>query len=130
MPLVRITLSNNYQQETIDLISASIHKALVEVFYIPVDDYFHIIESLFEKQLKYPKLYLGIAHSSKIVYLQIFAAKGRSTLQKELLYKQITDNIHLSTSIPINEIIILLTEIEGKENWSFGNGAIQTINHI
>ncbi|MGM8363298.1 tautomerase family protein [Flavobacterium sp. ARAG 55.4] len=130
MPLVRISLSNTYQQETIDLISSSIHKALMENFRIPKDDYFHIIESLDYNHLKYPKEYLGIKHSSKIVYIQIFAAKGRNTEQKQFLYKAITDKIKSRTDIPQNEVIILLTEIEGKENWSFGNGAIQTIKHI
>lgn len=130
MPLVRISLSDRYQQETIDFVSSSIHKALVEAFRIPEDDYFHIIESLQEKHLKYPDQYLHIKHSSKIVYIQIFAAKGRTVEQKESLYKRITVNIKLSTGISPNEVIILLTEIEGKENWSFGNGVIQSIRHI
>lgn len=130
MPLVRISLSDSYQQETVDLVSSSIHHALIEAFCIPKDDYFQIIESLDEKHLKYPNEYLGIKHSSKIVYIQIFAAKGRTIQQKEFLYKEIADNIEASTNISPNEIIILLTEIEGKENWSFGNGAIQTFKHI
>ncbi|AQX07312.1 tautomerase family protein [Elizabethkingia ursingii] len=130
MPLVRISLSDSYQQETIDFVSSSIHQALLEVFCIPDDDYFHIIESLCEEHLKYPNEYLKIKHSSKIVYIQIFASKGRTIRQKEHLYKTITDNIKSNADIPPNEIIILLTEIEGKENWSFGNGAIQTIKHI
>lgn len=130
MPFVRISLSNNYQQETLDLVSSSIHQALIDIFHIPKDDYFHIIETLSKKHLKYPNVYLNIKHSSKIIYIQIFAAKGRTIKQKELLYKKITDNIKASTDIPCNEVIILLTEIEGNENWSFGNGLIQTLNHI
>lgn len=130
MPLVRISLSENYQHETIDIISSAIHQALINVFRIPEDDYFHIIECLNEKHIKYPETYLGINHSSKIVYVHIFAAKGRTIKQKELLYKAITDNINADASIPPNEVIILLNEIEGKENWSFGNGAIQNPKHI
>jgi len=130
MPLVRISLSNSYQQETIDFVSSSIHSALIEVFRIPKDDYFHIIESLDEKHLKYPSEYLNIKHSSKIVYIHVFASKGRTIQQKEFLYKKITNNIQTSANISPNEIIILLTEIEGKENWSFGNGAIQILKHI
>ncbi|MFZ4861014.1 tautomerase family protein [Sphingobacterium sp. Mn56C] len=130
MPLVRISLSNSYQQETIDIVSLSIHQALIDIFYIPKDDYFHIIESLNEKRIKYPSEYLNIKHSSNIIFIQIFAAKGRTIKQKELLYKKITDNIRLNANISSNEIIILLTEIEAKENWSFGNGLIQTFKHI
>ncbi len=130
MPLVRITLSDSYQKETIDFVSSSIHEALIEAFFIPKDDYFHIIESLSEKHLKYPNEYLNIKHSSKIVYIQVFAAKGRTIQQKECLYKKITDGIKSRAEIPSNEIIILLIEIEGKENWSFGNGIIQNFKHI
>jgi len=85
MPLVRISLSNSYQQETIDIVSLSIHQALIDIFYIPKDDYFHIIESLNEKRIKYPSEYLNIKHSSNIIFIQIFAAKGRTIKQKELL---------------------------------------------
>lgn len=130
MPLVRISLSDTYQQETIDLVSSSIHQALEKAFHIPEDDYFHIIESLDAKHLKYPNEYLKIKHSSNIVYIQIFAAKGRTVQQKEFLYRAITENIQANAGIPPNEIIILLTEIEGKENWSFGNGVIQNLQHI
>ncbi|MDQ1097612.1 MULTISPECIES: tautomerase family protein [Chryseobacterium] len=130
MPLVRISLSETYPQDSIDSISSSVHKALMEAFHIPEDDYFHIIESLGGQSLKYPSEYLGIRHSAKIMYIQIFASKGRTLQQKELLYRRIAEHIKDSTGIPSNDIIILLTEIDGKENWSFGNGAIQNFTHI
>ena len=51
-------------------------------------------------------------------------------MQKQLLYKGIADKMEAKAHIPPNEVIIVLTEIEGKENWSFGNGVIQNPLHI
>jgi phenylpyruvate tautomerase PptA (4-oxalocrotonate tautomerase family) len=129
MPLVRITLSENYDLETQDFISKSIHQALIKEFNIPEDDYFHIIESIKPSQLRYPQTYLGVKHTEAIIFIQITAAIGRSGEQKRNLYKSIALHIKNSTQINPQEIIITLIET-AKENWSFGNGEQQTFNHI
>ncbi|MDQ0782945.1 tautomerase family protein [Chryseobacterium sp. W4I1] len=129
MPLVRITLSEKYNQETQDLISKSIHQALIKEFNVPEDDYFHIIESVKPGQLRYPETYLGVKHTEAILFVHITASIGRSVEQKKNLYKSIALNIEKSTQINPQEIIVVLTE-NVKENWSFGNGELQTFNHI
>ena len=129
MPLVRISLSKSHSSETQDAISKSIHQSLIEHFNVPVDDYFHIIEALKQPQLKYPKTYLDVAHTDSIVFVQIIAAKGRTTEQKEKLYSRIAELVAQNTSIRTDDVIITLLENE-KDNWSFGQGAMQSFNHI
>ncbi|WP_286970954.1 tautomerase family protein [Flavobacterium sp. UBA4854] len=103
---------------------------MIEEFNIPVDDYFHVIEELEFHQIKYPKSYLGISHSEEIVYVQITAGQGRILEQKRKLYQQIATKISTSTEITINNVIIVLLENNGLENWSFGNGEIQEPKHL
>ncbi|MBF4464154.1 tautomerase family protein [Flavobacterium sp. LC2016-12] len=130
MPFVRISLPKKLSLETKNTISESIHQSLIEEFHIPKDDYFHVIEELENHQIKYPESYLGISHSEQIVYVQIIAGQGRTLEQKKKLYHQIATRISSSTPILINNVIIVLLENNGLENWSFGNGEIQEPKHL
>lgn len=102
----------------------------MDEFNVPPDDYFHVIEELESTQLYYPKNYLGIAHTGNMVYIQITAGSGRSYEQKEKLYAAIANRIAAETPVSVNDVIILLVENGGKENWSFGEGKIQNLSHI
>lgn len=130
MPFVRISLPKSFSQETKNNVSLSIHNALIQVFNIPENDYFHIVEELESQQIKFPETYLEVAHSSDIVYIQIIAGQGRTVEQKKGLYSLIAEKIAESTNIKKNNIIIVLLENEGKQNWSFGNGEIQEPKHV
>ena len=129
MPFVRISLPKSFSRQTGDRVSLSVHHALMQEFNIPENDYFHVIEVLEPWQIKFPETYLEVSHTPDIVYIQIIAGKGRTTEQKRGLYKEIATRISDSTSISRNNIIIVLVENEGKENWSFGNGEIQEPKH-
>lgn len=130
MPFVRISLPKVFSQETKDEISKSVHNSLIQEFNIPQDDYFHIIEELELRQIKFPETYLDIAHTSDIVYIQIIAGQGRTLEQKKGLYKEIANRISNTTTVSKNNIIIVLLENDGRQNWSFGNGEIQEPKHL
>ena len=130
MPFVRISLPKSSSQETKNNVSLSVHHALIQEFNIPENDYFHIIEELEPKQIKFPETYLEVAHTSDIVFIQIIAGQGRTVEQKKGLYREIAERIANSTTITKNNIIIVLVENEGRQNWSFGNGEIQEPKHF
>ena len=128
MPFVRISLPKKLSQETKNKISESIHESLIEEFHIPKDDYFHVIEELETQQIKYPESYLGISHSENIIYIQIIAGQGRTLEQKKKLYHQIATRISSETEITINNIIIVLLENNGLENWSLAMAKFRSQN--
>ena len=130
MPFVRISLPKKLSLATKNNISEAIHQSLITEFHIPSADYFHVIEELEQHQIKYPESYLGISHSEEIVYVQITAGQGRTVEQKRKLYHQIATKIAATTEILINNVIIVLLENNGLENWSFGNGEIQEPTHL
>ncbi len=130
MPFVRISLPKVFSQKTKDDISISVHNSLIKEFNIPENDYFHIIEELESTQIKFPENYLDISHTSDIVYIQIIAGQGRSLEQKKRLYRGIADGIESLTTVTRNNIIIVLLENDGNQNWSFGNGEIQEPKHL
>jgi phenylpyruvate tautomerase PptA (4-oxalocrotonate tautomerase family) len=130
MPFVRISLPKSFSAETKENISIAVHRSLIQEFNIPQNDYFHIIEELEPHQIRFPDSYFEIPHTADIVYLQIIAGRGRTPEQKANLYKGIADRISSTTPVTRNNIIIVLVENEGKENWSFGNGEIQEPKHL
>jgi Tautomerase enzyme. len=130
MPFVRISLPKRFSQTTKENISTSVHHSLIQEFNIPDNDYFHIIEELEPQQIKFPEKYLEINHTSDIVYIQIIAGEGRTLEQKRNLYREIATRIANSTNVTPNNIIIVLVENDGGQNWSFGNGAIQEPKHL
>jgi phenylpyruvate tautomerase PptA (4-oxalocrotonate tautomerase family) len=130
MPFVRISLPEQLSPATQRIISKTIHQSLMTAFNIPEDDYFHVIEELKPAQLFYPESYLGIKHTKNIVYIQVIAGAGRTIEQKRMLYSKIATGISSTTEILISDIIIVLIENNGKENWSFGRGEIQVPQHL
>lgn len=130
MPFVRISLLKTTAARYRKQISQAVHHALMEEFNVPKDDYFHVMDELEVSQLYYPENYLNIAHSGNMVYVQITCGSGRSDEQKKRLYAKIAGGIADNSPVLINDVIILLVENGGKENWSFGNGEVQSLSHI
>lgn len=130
MPFVRISLRKELSDDTKTLISKAIHQSLMQEFFIPKDDYFHVVEELDASQMKHPKEYLGVTHTDNLVYIQITAGSGRTDEQKRKLYADIAKRISTETEILINDIIIILVENGTFLNWSFGMGEIQKPSHI
>ncbi|MFW2373254.1 MAG: tautomerase family protein [Gammaproteobacteria bacterium] len=126
MPFVRISLKKGKGVEFKKSVSHSIHQALVESFGIPEDDFFQVIDEHDEENIIFPSSYMGIKHTSDIIYVVIVLKAGRSVELKKFLYKSIVDNISKKTDHGENDIVIALTE-NNEEDWSFGNGEAQLI---
>ncbi len=130
MPFVRISLPKSLPLETKQAVSHAVHESLMAEFNVPEDDYFHVVEELEEHQLCFPQSYLGVDHTKSIVFVHIFAGAGRTLEQKQRLYSQMARRIAAATEIRSDDVIIILMENNGKENWSFGRGEIQTPPHL
>lgn len=130
MPFVRISLSEELSPDAQQAVSQAVHTSLMQEFNIPADDYFQVIEPLKPTERRYPRSYLGIDHTEQILFIQIFAASGRTQGQKKRLYAEIARRIAASTSIPADDVIIILVENDGAVNWSFGQGEIQEMKHL
>jgi phenylpyruvate tautomerase PptA (4-oxalocrotonate tautomerase family) len=68
--------------------------------------------------------YLGIHRSKNLVMIQITWNAGRTTAQKQALYRAIADGLHEAVGLRREDVLINLVEVH-KENWSFGNGIAQ-----
>jgi 4-oxalocrotonate tautomerase len=125
MPLVRIDLRKGkdaaYRQE----IARIIHEALVSVG-VPKNDRFQVVGEREADNFLFDSDYLGIHRTEELVIVQITWNEGRSTQQKQALYKAIADGLHSAVGLRREDVLINLVEVK-KENWSFGNGEAQYV---
>ena len=56
--------------------------------------------------------------------IQITWNEGRTTAQKQALYKAIADGLHSTVGLRREDVLVNLIAVK-KENWSFGNGVAQ-----
>ena len=124
MPLVRISLMQGTTPEYRKAIGDGVHRAMVEALQVPEDDRFQVITEHLPGGLVYNKEYLGVAHTDRVVFVQITLSAGRKPLQKRKLYKRMAEILKESPGLDPAELIINLVEVVW-ENWSFGNGEAQ-----
>lgn len=124
MPLVRIDFPATTPPAERAALSQAVHGALVDVFRIPPDDRFHVLSPRQPGELVCTPSYLGLAHSDRVVFVQVTCSPGRTVGMKEQLYARIAADIERTTSFAAADVVINLLE-SVRENWSFGAGIAQ-----
>lgn len=124
MPLQRIDLSAARSPELRARLADAVHRALVETISVPPDDRFQVLTAHPPGEVFFAKSYLGIPHKD-IVLVQVTLSRGRTTEQKQALYRRMAELVQ-EAGVPANELVVSLVEA-GREDWSFGNGIAQYV---
>jgi 4-oxalocrotonate tautomerase len=124
MPFVRVSAPEATSDEELQLISDAIHESMVATFNVPAKDRFQVLTRHAPNEISCAPEYLGIAHSERVVLIQITCNEGRTLDMKKALFAQLASSIAASTAIAAADVIVSLVEVK-KENWSFGNGIAQ-----
>lgn len=122
MPFQRIDLSTDRTPEVRTRIAEAVHRALVEAISVPLDDRFQVVTAHAPGSLLHAPSYLGIPHRDPVL-VQLTISRGRTTEQKQALYRRMAELLE-EAGVPPNELVISLVEV-GREDWSFGNGIAQ-----
>jgi phenylpyruvate tautomerase PptA (4-oxalocrotonate tautomerase family) len=123
MPLVRIDLLKGKDENYRRQLGRVVYEAMVSVG-VPENDRFQIVSEHDEGIFLFDPDYLGIHRSKNLVMIQITWNAGRTTAQKQALYRAIADGLHEAVGLRREDVLINLVEVH-KENWSFGNGIAQ-----
>jgi 4-oxalocrotonate tautomerase len=123
MPLARIDLIKGKLETYRQAIGEAVYQALLSIG-VPEDDRFQVISEHEPADFIFAKSYLGIEHTDDLVIIQITFNEGRTTAQKQVLFKAIAEGIRAATGLGINDVFVNLVEVK-RENWSFGNGVAQ-----
>jgi phenylpyruvate tautomerase PptA (4-oxalocrotonate tautomerase family) len=112
--------SPEYRRAILD----SLYQAMREIFEIPEDDRFMVIEELEPENFLYGKTYLGIARDDDLVVIQIVVNNTRGPDKKKALYARIAELLGQSPGLLPENVLVNLVDVP-KENWSFGMGLAQ-----
>jgi 4-oxalocrotonate tautomerase len=123
MPLVRIDLVKGKSETYRQAIGEAVYQALLSIG-VPEDDRFQVINEYEPANLIFAKSYLGVEHTDDLAIIQITFNEGRTTAQKQALFKAIAEGIHAATGLGVGDVFVSLLEVK-RENWSFGNGVAQ-----
>jgi phenylpyruvate tautomerase PptA (4-oxalocrotonate tautomerase family) len=125
MPLTRIDLIKGKSEDYRQAIGEAVYQALLSIG-VPTDDRFLIITEHEPANFIFAPSYLGVDHTEDLVIIQITFNEGRTTAQKQSLFKAIAEGIHVATGLRTGDVFINLVEVK-RENWSFGNGLAQYV---
>jgi 4-oxalocrotonate tautomerase len=123
MPLARIDLCKGKDAAYRQNIGRIVYEALLSVG-VPLHDRFQIIAEHEAENFLFDTDYLGIHRTGELVIIQITWNEGRTTEQKQTLFKAIADGLNETVGLRREDVFINLVEVK-KENWSFGNGVAQ-----
>lgn len=126
MPLTRIDLIKGKPEDYCQAIGEAVYHALLSIG-VPVDDRFLIITEHEPANFIFASSYLGVDHTEDLVIIQTTFNEGRTTAQKQSLFKAIAEGIHAATGLRMGDIFINFVEVK-RENWSFGNGIAQYVS--
>lgn len=125
MPLVRIDLSAVVAPERRLEIADAVHYALVVTYGLPERDRFQIVAEHSPGQIIAQDAGLGFQRGAGVVMIQIFTQRGRTSEEKQRLYRQIAAGLR-AIDVPGEDIFIGYQE-NGPEDWSFGFGEAQYV---
>lgn len=121
MPLTRITVREGMSDARLQQLSDLYHQTLVEVFDVPPEDKFQILEALPAKALVYHPHYQTGRRDGDFILFQILAGKPRSTAVKQRLYERLAERLHADLGIHPDNLMVVI-QLNGSEEWSFGRG--------
>ena len=121
MPYVRIELPPVVSREAAHRIGDAVHTAKVETIAVPPDDKFQLITQHPAGAIVCTPEYLGVKHTERALFIQIFLAPGRTLQQKRALYAMVARDVAQAADVSPSDVLISLVETL-RENWSFGDG--------
>jgi phenylpyruvate tautomerase PptA (4-oxalocrotonate tautomerase family) len=124
MPMVRIDTTDEWTQEEVLRAGEVIYQVLMDVFSVPENDKFQIVNRHPKGGLNVAPNFHGNAYSEKILIIQIFLNKGRTVELKKQFYRSLMSRLVETVDCRADDVVINLVEVT-KENWSFGQGLAQ-----
>jgi phenylpyruvate tautomerase PptA (4-oxalocrotonate tautomerase family) len=124
MPLQRIDMVEGRPEAQRRAIADAVHRALVESIGVPQDDRFQIVTEHPRAGFLCTPAYLGIRYQDPVL-VQLTISVGRTTEQKQQLYRRIAELLE-AAGVARSDAIVNLVEV-ARDDWSFGNGVAQYV---
>ncbi len=126
MPMVRLDTTDEWSHDEVIAAGEVIYEVLMDVFSVPENDKFQIINRHPVGNLNIAPQFHGNTYTDKILIIQIYLNSGRSVDLKKQFYKELTHRLVSELGCRADDVFINLVEVT-KENWSFGQGLAQLV---
>lgn len=125
MPLVRIDLVRGRSPEAVKAIAEAVQQSLVDVLKVPERDRFQIVTQHEPDEIVALDAGLGFQRTPGTVIVHIFTQRGRSTEDKQRLYKALASRL-AEAGVDGTDLFISYFE-NGPDDWSFADGRAQYV---
>ena len=126
MPMVRLDTTDEWSHDEVIAAGEVIYEVLMDVFSVPKNDKFQIINRHPVGNLNIAPQFHGNTYTDKILIIQIYLNSGRSVDLKKQFYKELTHRLVSELGCRADDVFINMVEVT-KENWSFGQGLAQLV---
>lgn len=123
MPLVRIDVFEGRSDAELRAIADAVQRCMVEVFAAPPRDRYQIITEHRPGRMFIEDTGLGLERSLGVIMIQV-TEQGRSTEQKQALYRALADRLALDAAVRPEDVVVSVVE-NSTADWSFGLGRAQ-----
>lgn len=124
MPLVKINLRKNRDQQAKTSIAEAVQAALVSVMGIPNEDLYQLVNEYGPENFIHTDAYLDLKYSVDLLMIEIAFIHGRSDGIKKALLKDINKRLVATGFVKEDDAFVVITEV-GRANVSFGKGLAQ-----
>jgi phenylpyruvate tautomerase PptA (4-oxalocrotonate tautomerase family) len=123
MPLVRIDAFEGRSDAEVKTLLDSAHRAMVKALHLNERDRYQIYDARPKSHFVVQDTGLGIARTEKALIITV-VSKARPEILKRRLYKEMTEELARSASIPPSDVMMVIVE-NAAADWTFGNGDAQ-----
>ena len=123
MPLLCFDVIDGRTDQQVASLLDTAHDAIVEAFGVPATDRYQIVHSNPRSHMRLLDTGLGFERSDAVVVLRV-VTRPRSTEQKQLFYRLLSERLSAVCGLDPKDLIVSLT-VNVSEDWSFGGGEAQ-----
>ena len=120
MPVVEIFMRRGRTPAEIQVITDTLHDALVAAYEVPRGDRFQIVHQLEPHEFVFDAHFMG-PRSEKFVLVRVTGGRDRSAMAKRKLFSLIADNVERHGAVAGTDVFVIVDNVQPTE-FSFSNG--------
>lgn len=120
MPVVEIFMRRGRTPAELQLITDTLHDALVEAYEVPRGDRFQIVHQLEPHEFVFDAHFMG-SRSEKFLLVRVTAGRDRSAETKRKLYALVADNLERNGAVARSEVFVIVDNVQPTD-FSVSNG--------
>lgn len=120
MPVVEVFMRRGRTPAEIQMITDTLHDALVEAYEVPRGDRFQIVHQLEPHEFVFDAHFMG-PRSEKFLLVRVTGGRDRPVLTKRKLYSLIADNVERHGAVARSDVFVIVDNVQPTD-FSVSNG--------